>query len=220
MLAGRLEFHQIDHVDDSNLEVWQMSSDQVHGSQCFQGRHITATGHHQVGLTASVVAGPFPNADASRAVFDGLVHGKPNRGRLLSRDDEIYVVAAAETVVGNAEEAVGVRRQVDADDLGLFVNNMIDEPWVLVTEAVMVLPPDMRTEQVVERGDWAAPGDVVGHLQPFGVLVEHRVDDVDEGLVAAEEAVPASQQVTFEPALALVFGQYLQNATVRRKMIV
>jgi hypothetical protein len=45
---------------------------------------------------------------------------------------------------------------------------------------------------------------VAGHLQPFGVLVEHRVDDVDKGLVAAEEAVPASQQITFQPALALM----------------
>jgi hypothetical protein len=90
----------------------------------------------------------------------------------------------------------------------------------LMTEAVVVLPPDVRTEQVVERGDRAAPGNVAGHLKPFGVLVEHRVDDVDKGLVAAEEAVPASQQITFELALALMFGQHLQDATVRRKMIV
>ena len=39
-------------------------------------------------------------------------------------------------------------------------------------------------------------------LEPFGVLVDHRVDDVDEGLVAGEEAVAAGEQVAFEPALA------------------
>ena len=39
-------------------------------------------------------------------------------------------------------------------------------------------------------------------LQPFGVLVEHRIDDVNERLVAREEAVPPGQQVAFQPALA------------------
>ena len=109
-------------------------------------------------------------------------------------------------MVSNAEEAVGVRREVDADDLGLFVDNMVDEPRILVTEAIVVLAPDMRTEQVVERSDRATPGNVVGHLQPFGVLVEHRVDDMDKGLVAAEETVSACQKITFKPALALMFG--------------
>jgi hypothetical protein len=31
---------------------------------------------------------------------------------------------------------------------------------------------------------------VIAHLQPLGVLVEHRIDDVDERLVAGEEAMP------------------------------
>ena len=44
------------------------------------------------------------------------------------------------------------------------------------------------------------------HLQPFGVLVEHRIDDMDKGLVAAEEAVSACQKITFQPTLALMFG--------------
>jgi hypothetical protein len=38
------------------------------------------------------------------------------------------------------------------------------------------------------------------------VLVEHGINDVDEGFVAREEAVPAGQQITFEPTLALVLA--------------
>jgi hypothetical protein len=53
----------------------------------------------------------------------------------------------------------GVRRQVDADDLGLLVDDVVDEAGVLVAEAVVVLPPDVRGEQVVERGDRPPPGD-------------------------------------------------------------
>ena len=46
------------------------------------------------------------------------------------------------------------------------------------------------------------------------MLVEHGIDDVDEGLVAGEEAVPAGQQIAFEPALALVLAQHLHHPPV------
>ena len=72
-------------------------------------------------------------------------------------------------------------------------------------------------QQVVERGDRPPPGDVVAHLQPLGVLVEHRVDDVDERLVAGEEAVPAGQQIALQPALALVLAEHLHDAAVRAR---
>jgi hypothetical protein len=39
------------------------------------------------------------------------------------------------------------------------------------------------------------------------MLVEHRIDDVDERLVAVEEAVPAGEEVPLEPALAEVLRQ-------------
>ena len=57
-------------------------------------------------------------------------------------------------------------------------------------------------------------------LQPLGVLVEHRVDDVDERLVAVEEPVPAGQQVALEPALAQVLAEDLHHAAVGREVLV
>jgi hypothetical protein len=35
------------------------------------------------------------------------------------------------------------------------------------------------------------------------MLVDHRVDDVHKRLIAREEAVPAREQIAFEPSLAL-----------------
>jgi hypothetical protein len=52
------------------------------------------------------------------------------------------------------------------------------------------------------------------------VLVEHRVDDVDERLVAVEEPVPAGEQIALEPPLALVLGQDLHHAPVGRQVLV
>ena len=78
-------------------------------------------------------------------------------------------------------------------------------------EAVVILAPDVRCQQVVERRDLPAPGNLRCHLQPFGMLVEHRVDDVGEGLVAVEEAVSPGQQVALEPALALVLAEHFHD---------
>ena len=57
-------------------------------------------------------------------------------------------------------------------------------------------------------------------LQPLRVLVDHRVDDVNERLVAGEEAVSAGQEVAFEPALALMLGEHLHDAAIRREVVV
>jgi hypothetical protein len=53
----------------------------------------------------------------------------------------------------------------------------------------------MQGAQVVQRRDPLAPRDLVAHLQPLCVLVEHRVDDVDEGFVTRELAVTPGEQV-------------------------
>ena len=84
----------------------------------------------------------------------------------------------------------------------------------------MVLAPDVRGEQVVERRDRPPPRDLARDLQPLRVLVEHRVDDVDERLVAVEEPVPAGEQVALEPALAEVLAEHLHHPAVGREVVV
>ena len=153
-------------------------------------------------------------------MLDRLVHRQPLRRRLLAGHDDVDVVAAAQAVVGDRKQAVGVGRQIDADDFRLLVHDVVDEARILVAEAVVVLAPDMARQQVVQRPDRPPPRNVVAHLQPLGVLVEHRVDDVDEGLVAREEAVPAGQQIAFEPALALVLAEHLHDPPVGGEMVV
>src|ERR1700691_618624 len=50
------------------------------------------------------------------------------------------------------------------------------------------------------------------------MLVEHRVDDVDKGLVAIEQAVPPSQEIAFKPTLAQMLAQDFHYAAVSREM--
>ena len=82
-------------------------------------------------------------------------------------------------------------------------------------EPVVILPPDGRREQDVLRRDRGAPRHVVlADVQPLGVLVEHRVDDVRERLVGVEEPVPAGEEVALEPSEQRVLRQHLHDAAV------
>ena len=156
MLASRLQLHQVHDVDDADLQLRRVAAEQVDGGERLQRRHVAAAGHHHVGLTAAVVAGPLPDPEPGGAVFDRLVHRQPLRRGLLAGDDDVDVVPAAQAVVGDREQAVGIRRQVDADDLGLLVDDVVDEAGVLVAEAVVVLAPDMAGQQVIQRARSAA----------------------------------------------------------------
>ena len=77
---------------------------------------------------------------------------------MLARHHHVDVMAAAQAMIHHRQQAIGIGRQVDAHDLGLLVHHVIDEAGILVREAIVVLPPDMRGQQVVERGDLAPPG--------------------------------------------------------------
>src|SRR5208282_623678 len=95
-----------------------------------------------------------------------------------------------------------------------------DEAGILVREAVMILTPNMRGQQVVQRGNFPPPRKSAGDLQPLGVLVEHRIDDVNERLVAIEEPVPSGEEVALEPTFALVLAKHFHDAPGGREKLV
>ena len=139
---------------------------------------------------------------------------EPLQRRLLARDDHVHVIPAAQAVVDDRKQRVRIRRQIDPHDGGLLVRNMADEAGILMAEPVMVLPPDMRAKQILRLGDRPPPRDVQARFEPLGVLVEHRIDDVDERFVAVEQPVPPGQQVALEPALAEMLAQHLHDPAI------
>ena len=107
-------------IRSTTLTTRTLSSGSVLAQQLDRGerlerRHVAAAGHDDVGLAPLIVARPLPDADAGRAVLHRLIHRQPLRRRLLAGDDDVDVVAAAQAVIGDAQQAVGVGRQVDAD---------------------------------------------------------------------------------------------------------
>ena len=53
------------------------------------------------------------------------------------------------------------------------------------------------------------------------MLAEHRIHDADKGFIAVEQPMPTSEQITFQPTLALVFAQHrIQHASGGREKFV
>ena len=88
---------------------------------------------------------------------DRLIHVQPLQRRLFAGHDHVHIVAAAQAVIGDGEQRVGIRRKIDAHDLALLGEHVIDESRILVAEAIVILPPDMRSQPVIERGNGAPP---------------------------------------------------------------
>src|SRR5207248_7869780 len=95
------------------------------------------------------------------------VHIDIQQVRLLVCDNDVDVVGAAQAVGRDRQQAVRVGRQVDARDTRALIGNDIQEPWILVCETVVILPPNGGGNQQVERGDIGAPRQLARLLQPF-----------------------------------------------------
>jgi hypothetical protein len=80
------------------------------------------------------------------------------------------------------------------------------------------LTPHRAGEQDVERGHGLTPGHLKTLLDPLGVLVDHRVDDVHEWLVAVEKSMATREDVAFKPTLHGVLRQHLHDSALRAEV--
>ena len=154
----RLQGHEIDDVDDANFQFGQCCRNRSTAASVSSVGTSPAQAITTSGSAPSIVAGPSQIPMPASQWRRGRVHGQPLRRRLLAGDDHVDVVVAAQAVVGDREQRIGIGRQVDADDIGLLVGDEIDEAGILMAEAVVVLPPDMGGQEIVERGDRSPPG--------------------------------------------------------------
>ena len=221
MIVGILQCHQIDDVDEAHAHLGHPVAQEVRRGQRLHGRHVAGAGEDHIGLHAvAVIAGPVPDAEPRGAMHVRLLRRQPLRGGLLADDHRVDSIIGRQAVIHDPQQAIGIGRQIDARDIRLLAGEVIDEARILVAETVVILSPDVAREEIVERRDRLAPFQLARQLQPLGMLVDHRIDDRRERLVATEQAVPPGQQISLQPALAAMFRQNLHHSPVPGKVIV
>src|SRR5579859_6830873 len=137
-----------------------MLAEQADRRQDLERRDVPGAGHDDVWLRSFVVTGPLPDPDAGSTMPYRIVDCQALERRLLAGDDDIDVIATAQNVVGHGEKRIRVGREVNPDHVCLLIDGVVDESRVLVGKAVVVLPPDVRRQKVVQGGDRPTPGNV------------------------------------------------------------
>ena len=148
-----LQLEEVNDVDEADLQVGELFTQQRGRRQRFLRGNVARACHHYIGFASLIVARPVPDADALRAVRDRGIHVQVLQVQLLVGNDHVDVVLAAQTVIGNRQEPVHIRRQIDARYFGSLVHDDVEEARILVRKAVVILTPDGGGDQQVERGD-------------------------------------------------------------------
>lgn len=178
------QLEEIDDVDETDLELWQVCAQKSGSRKSFVGGDITARCHDEIRLLTLIVRCPLPDAYALGAVLNGLVHSEELQVLLFVGDDDVDIILTTKAVVHGGEQTIGIRRKVDTHNIRALVGNNVEETRILVRKAIVVLTPDGSCEEDVERRDLLPPFDLETLLDPFAVLVDHTVNDVDERFVA------------------------------------
>jgi len=108
---------------------------EVRRGQGFERWNVTGAREHHFRIAAVIVTCPGPDAHSRGAVRRRDVDIQVLRRWMLAGHDHVDVVPAAQTMVRDGEQAVGIGRKVDADGRGFLVRDVIEETRILMTES-------------------------------------------------------------------------------------
>src|SRR5215471_6623828 len=173
MRIGAHHDAQVDHIDDSHFYSRYIFLEQPGCGAGLERRNVSSAGQNDIGFSITIVRGKLPSRSPSGAVSHRLVHIQPLKAELFAAGDDIHVVPAAQAMIEYTEEAIGVGRKINPDNLGPAVQGIADKAWRLMTESVVVVSPAVAGEKDVERCNGPSPGIVLTFLEPLGMLGKH-----------------------------------------------
>src|ERR1700736_5079511 len=109
-----VECHQVHHVHHAHLQFWNMVAQPPGGGNGLHGHDIPCTGQHDIRLNTAFITCPMPGGQAARAVFNRLPHVEELQVRLFIDDNQVHIITAAETMIGDREQAVCIWWEIDA----------------------------------------------------------------------------------------------------------
>ena len=216
VLAGLGEGKQFDHVEHPNFEAGDRQAQDLHSCQGLFGGDVASAGHDDGWVfrvaVAVIVAGPAPQANPLGHMGARLLEREVLEMGLFVANDDVADVGFHQGLLGNGQQAVGVGGQIDPHHVAALVAGQVNEARILVGETVVVLSPNRAGDQAGPGGDRRPPGGMVyAALQPFGVLVEHRGNDMGEGLIGVEKPMPPRQQVALHHPHQGVLAQHFHH---------
>ena len=222
VLACVLNFEQVNHVDEPDLDTERTKH--VRCGKRLKRRNITAGTDYEVGILKRAGSRcPIPGGGSCGKLSARLVHRLERRSRLFATENGVHAVGRLVAALGNGKRHIRVRRIICIDDMRLvcLVEEQIDKAGILMREAVVVLTPHMTRQQDVETADRRAPRNLShSSLEPFAVLVDHRIDHMDKALVRTPHTRTPGEHVALEKPFALVLGKLLDYLARARKQLI
>ena len=99
MLRVLLKLHQVNYVDETNLDFRHIVTKNGNSGKCFLRRSITTACKNYIRLLALIVTCPIPDTDTLGTMLNSLVHSQPLMARMLGCNDNIYIVLTADTMI-------------------------------------------------------------------------------------------------------------------------
>ena len=136
MIVRHHQNAQIHHIDNPHLDAGNILLQKPRCGTGLNGRNVACASEYDIWFFAPVVGRKLPDRCASRAMFEGLVHVQPLKLRLLAAGNDVDVVAAPQAVVENAQQAIAVRRVIDADGFTPARQSIVYKSGCLMAETL------------------------------------------------------------------------------------
>src|SRR5207249_2622135 len=147
----------IHDIHETNFKLRKIFTKDLNGGNRFLCWDVSRARHHYMRIFPNVCTCPFPNPKTFRAMNNCAINIKPLRLGLFSCHDHIDVIATFQTMIGHRKKGIGIWRKVNANDTWFFIDDVVDKSWILMTKSIVVLSPDMGSEEIGKRSDWLAP---------------------------------------------------------------
>src|SRR5690348_15144120 len=141
MFVARLQFEEIDDVDESDSEVRETLPEKSRRSQSFLSRDIPGSRKDNVGFVTFIIAGPTPDTNALCAMADCSIHVQVLQMLLFVGNNDVDVIFRPQAMIGHRQQTIRIRREIDSSDSGAFVEHYIQKSRILVREAIVILTP-------------------------------------------------------------------------------
>ena len=192
------EDHEIGHINYPHTKLWGDLPKERGSNDNFKGNFCANSNKDDIRSETLIGGAEPPDTGTGAAMNLRLLRAEPNSRGVLRADHKVDVIFRVDAMSDRAQEAVGVRWEVDTSGVSFEIEDGPDERRVLMGETVVLLTSPGRCLEVVERGIRGTEVGLFRHLYELGILDHHCLCNSDEGLVRREKGSTPGHRVTLK----------------------